>query len=155
MSSDETAAQGEDAYPVELTLGELLRSVQASILFANEAITSAQERHLAYFFTTEHGVTRARTVAVPMPGPDGKAIVRDVPLFALVPHNQMAMDRLRIEMHVAIDRAGCTGSDRLAVRLGAVPRDEPPPLARIEITFKRAEMPEGVARLYNEIVKFI
>jgi hypothetical protein len=110
---------------------------------------------LAHYFPQDPQTGRVgpRTVQIPLPGPHGTPILRDVPLFSLVNHQDVAIEVVTLKIKAAL--AGANGHDgvtELMLDVG-VGDDAARANAEIEIRFRGTSAPEGLARINNIILK--
>jgi|GEM_PF-6885317 len=147
----ETEAEG-------LTLDALLQSIHDSL---SEQVRSSSERALeqllAHYMPIDQqtGLPMPRMVEIPVPGPNGTPIRRDIPLFSLVRHHDIAVESMVVRMKLGLEEGrGPDGKPSLLVRLD---EDEPEKIAsaEIEIRFRGVEAAEGLARINDAIVKHI
>ncbi len=82
----------------------------------------------------------------------------EVPLLALVPHNSIKISKVKVGFRVRFGALTDSGTGRkrnaLSLDLGGLfgmRRD----YAEIEVTFSGTDPPEGVARLNDEIIKYM
>jgi len=151
---DGAGAAGDET----LTLDALLQSVYDSV--ANQVrahAESAMSAMLAHYFPLDPqtGQMVARVVRLPLPGPNGTPIQRDIPLFSLMRQQDVALDQLVLRMKVNLrEIAGEGGAPDLRVSLdpGGAGMEA---RAEIEIRFRCVDGSEGLARINDAIVKQI
>lgn len=139
------------------TLERIFVGVYEGVKRAQVDVQRGALRKFDWFFPENADKKReARTVAIPIPLPDGGTDVRTVPLFSLVPHHDLMIDEVVVKMK--LDLLQLTRSEthpdinEIESSL-ARPGDNPALFADIEIRLKGTEPVEGVARLNDEIVK--
>ena len=118
---------------------------------------SALEHMLANYFPLDPqtGQPTPRTVQVPVSGPNGTPIQRDLPLFTLAPPQEVEIDHLLLKMKLALsEQPGADGKPTLLVSLDPAGGAEAA-MAEIEIRFRGIDATEGLARINGAVVKHI
>ena len=100
-----------------------------------------------------------------LPGPDGKLKEYQIPLITLVPHQNLAIDTVQIEMQVRLSPHTDTKSMRTAntSKIGRIRKfftdhsksGGQSELANIKIKFRGKKPPEGIARIKDQMLKMI
>lgn len=152
---DEPTDDGSDGN--DPTLERLLVAVYEGVKRAQVDVQRGAERKFDWYFPRDDkGECKPRMVRIPLPDANGAEVVRDIPLFALVPHHDLMIDEVIVKMRV--DLLELTRSaqneqvNEIQTRL-AQPSDVPQVLADIEIRLKGTDPVEGVARLNDQIIK--
>ncbi len=144
---------------MELELGQLITLIGKSVSEAQQTIQAhAAENYFSYFQhppDSNNAALEAKITAVLIPRPDGESSVQvDVPLAAMVNHNPVALDSVRLNLHLPIASAGAGG---VIVDLGR-PQDNqevPASAADMELRFQCGAPAEGIARIGTELNKFL
>ena len=100
-----------------------------------------------------------------VPGPDGKLTEYQIPLITLVPHQNLAIDKVQIEMQVRLSPHSDTKSVRKpdTTKIGRIRKfftdhsksGGQSELATIKIKFRGKKPPEGIARIKDQMLKMI
>lgn len=147
------------------SLDELVASVKAAIVRAHGVMN---EQHLGlidrFFEKNDDGELEPRTVGVHLPSqsgsPSGREEVR-VPLMSLLPIPTLKVSELSVEFDCVVegfDRDAGQEDDgnRLQLLMGQPSRfKRTPNTARIKLSFTGGDLPEGVARLNDKILKIL
>ena len=141
-----------------LTLDALLQTVLDGVVGrVRRNAESALDHLLANYFLLDPqtGQPTPRTVQVPVSGPNGTPIQRDLPLYTLVPPQDVEIDHLLLKMKLALsEQPGADGKPSL--RVNFVPAgDAEATMAEIEIRFRGIDSAEGLARINGAVLKHI
>lgn len=139
------------------TLERLLVAIYEGVKRAQVDVQRGAEKKFDWYFPRDgQGNPAPRMVRVPLPDANGLEVIRDIPLFALVPHHDLMIDEVIVKMRVDLleltKAAQNSQVNEIRTRL-AQPSDGPQILADIEIRLKGIDPVEGVARLNDEIIK--
>ena len=144
--------------PSVMPLQGLLETVHASLIDRiRDSSDRGMEHLLARYFPLDPQTGRMtpKTVQVPLPGPNGTPILRDVPLFLLANHHDVAVDSFVIKMKTGLlERTGPDGASQLLVDLDAGNNGHEAS-TEIEIRFRGTGAAHGIARINDTIVKQI
>lgn len=144
--------------PSLIPLQALLATVHASVVDqVRDSGDQALEHLLARYFPLDPqtGHMAPKTVQMPLPGPNGTPVMRDIPLFLLANHHDVAIDSFVIKMKTGLqERTGPDGGSQLLVDLNAG-HDASAATAEIEIHFRGTNAAQGIARINDAIVKQI
>jgi len=131
-----------------MELSELIAAVGVSVQQAQSRVErTAAEEYLGYFRAPgENGAVGGEgalvpwTVEVSLPGEDGQAAPVAVPVVALVNHNPMRLEQVRVRMNIvpALTEGG-------GVEVSAAPAGEEG--NSLELTFRAGEAGEAAARI--------
>ncbi len=136
---------------------DLLQAVYAAVKRAQSEMQQAAEQKIAHYFPLDpqSGKPSPLMVQIPLPGPNGVPVMRDVPLFALVPHHDIMIDsvllRMRLSLLELVQEAG-QASLLTSIETRGV---EPDSLAEIEIRFRGVDAAQGIARINDALIKQI
>ncbi|MCY1013934.1 DUF2589 domain-containing protein [Nannocystis pusilla] len=150
-------------------LDELLATISGGIGDTLRAVEDhALTRYLDFFEAgpTVDGETPLvpKTVSLPVPAADGSYQLRKIPIVALVNHNSLQIDELKLKFRLELDEAASQdGPVKILARLapmrsyaapasragrtGRARRTPADSFAEVEVHFKRGEASEGIARL--------
>lgn len=150
-------AAGKGSRPASfVSLQALLEQVHGAVAAqVRDQNDRTLEHLLAHYFPLDPQTGRMgpRTVQIPLPGPHGTPILRDVPLFSLVNHQDVAIEAVTLKIKAALAGAdGPDGTAELMLDVG-VGDDAARANAEIEIRFRGTSAPEGLARINNIILK--
>ncbi len=141
------------------TLERMLAAVYEAVKRAQVDVQRGASKKLDWYFPKdERGKVSARTVAVPFPREDGGTEIREIPLFALVPHHDLMIEQVNVRMKLNL--LNLTSSDsrpdvpELSSKLPKAGGDSEQ-YAEIEVRLRGIEPIEGIARLNDAIVKRI
>ncbi len=157
-ASNAGAEKGDAASrpPSLISLPALLETVHASVVGQVRAHSdSALEQLLARYFPLDPQTGRMtpKTVQVPLPGPNGTPVMRDVPLFLMANHHDVAIDSFVIRMKTGLrEKTQPDGVSSLMLDLNATGADTQA-TADIEIQFRGTSAAQGIARINDTIVK--
>lgn len=144
--------------PSLISLPALLETVHNSVVGqVRHHGDTALEQLLARYFPLDPQTGRMapKTVQVPLPGPNGTPVMRDVPLFLLASHHDVAIDSFVIRMKTGLrEKAGPDGVSTLMLDLD-IGGGEGQATADIEIQFRGTSAAQGIARINDAIVKQI
>lgn len=157
----------QDLEDLIATLGKALK----------ESLNAVEEQSINTFMdhfetaTDENGkqTVRPKMITMPFPTASGEYVTREVPKVALLHHNSLLIEELRIRFRVSLsqeDGGAASLQAELApgasISVAATPGEEPPPgpshasnFAEVDIFFKRGEPPEGTARAIREFNKAV
>ncbi|OYQ36209.1 hypothetical protein CHU95_05310 [Niveispirillum lacus] len=152
------AKSGPPAEPALISLPALLETVHASVVTqVRQACDSSLEHLLARYFPLDPQTGRMtpKTVQVPLPGPNGTPILREVPLFLLANHHDVAVENFVIRLKTGLhEKTGPDGASLLMLDL-ANAGGEKQATAEVEIQFRGSSSAQGIARINEAIVKQI
>lgn len=142
--------------PSHISLNGLLETVHASVVGqVREQGDRALEHLLARYFPLDPQTGRMmpKTVQMPLPGPNGTPVLRDVPLFLLTNHHDVAIDNFLIRLKTGLlEKPGTDGASQLMLELEAGEGSNHA-IAEIEIQFRGTSAAQGIARINDTIVK--
>ncbi len=154
-------------------LDKLIATLSKSIRDALNAVEEQSIHTLMDHFEVVVGQNGQKTVTpkmitMPFPMADGSFKPRDIPSVALLHHNALQMEELRIKFRVGLSDSSGTESVQVElapsppVRMERAPSADPGSetqdgsnFAEVDIFFKRGEPPEGTARVIREYNKCI
>ena len=152
------------AFPLQALFQSIHRAVVKATRVAQEASLRSIQKD---YFTEVHdedgkptGVLRPKTVTMMLPHQEGsevKKVPYEVPMFALVKHQAMTIDQLdmdfEVELH-GLDQLQSEDDDEDVLSAstsgGAFSRKT---IAKVHMTFKGEEPPEGIMRLNDKVLK--
>lgn len=152
------------AFPLQALFQSIHQAIVKATRVAQEAsLQSIQED----YFTSVHdedgkttGVIRPKTVQMVLPHQEGgetKKVTYEVPVFALVKHQAMTLDQLEmnfeVELHGLDQLQSEDGEESVlsASTSGGVFSRKT--IAKVHMTFKGGEPPEGIMRLNDKVLK--
>ncbi|RGB68795.1 MULTISPECIES: DUF2589 domain-containing protein [Oscillospiraceae] len=142
---------------LETTLADIVRGIQYCVNSASEIVDRQYVAQLDQYF--ENG----RPLVYPVELPDGSRM--ELPLFTLMNHSALALDKMKVSMTVGVDEVNTKSTDvpiannenfkleraSFQVRMGAPAKKNGGQGVRLEMTFKAGEQPEAVARLAEQL----
>jgi len=142
---------------------DFLRSMATAVSDTNKYLQESQQDMGHFEETGADGVLRPKTVKMLLPrahvGP-GESLegVHEVPTATLAHHNHVLMDRLKLDLYCQIDveagdRRG--GAPKIALTFGGHGVLASQHLARVQVSFRSAEPPEGASRVRDQLLKMI
>lgn len=144
------------------SLDTIFDAIYGAVTGAHREMQRGREQQLNWFFPpelSEDGTQlerKARVVSIPLPTPDGGTAMRDIPLFALVPHREITIDELTVRMKVSLGEVVPSGEEARAPSMTAqLASSRGENFADVEIKFKGCDPVEGVARINDALVKRI
>jgi hypothetical protein len=141
-----------------MPLRSLLDLVHGTVVSqVRESTVQALEHLLARYCPMDPQAGRMvpRAVQIPIPGPHGTPILRDIPLFALANHQDVAVDTVVIRLRTGlVEKTETGGAATLMVDLNAG-EGGGNANAEVEIRLRGTPMAEGIARINDTIIKRI
>jgi hypothetical protein len=141
-------------------LDDVFQGIYSSVVEAQNTI----EQHYLGEVTEDYFMADGtpKMIKVQLPGSDGKLKEVNIPAITLVPHYGMAIDEVTVKMKVKIsqsqgtkDRKGNKPSKIRKFIADFSNREGGKELATISVKFKGKEPPEGLARIKDNLIKFI
>ncbi|MDE2428106.1 MAG: DUF2589 domain-containing protein [Burkholderiales bacterium] len=155
---DKPADDGPN-HDVHATLERMLAAVYEAVKRAQVDVQRGASKKLDWFFPRdEQGNVSARTVSVPMPREDGSIEIREIPLFALVPHHDLMIEQVNVRLKLDLLRlTSSSGKPDVPELSSKLPKagGDADQYAEIEVRLRGIEPIEGIARLNDAIVKRI
>ena len=141
-------------------LDDIFQSIYSSVVEAQNTIEQHYLGEITEDYFEEDGTPKM--VVVKLPGQDGKLQEVHIPAITLVPHSGIAIDEVSVEMKVKLS-SGENGKERKGNKQGKLRkiitdfsnREGGKELATISVKFKGREAPEGLARIKDNLIKFI
>ena len=141
-------------------LDDIFQSIYSSVVEAQNTIEQHYLGEITEDYFEEDGTPKM--VVVKLPGQDGKLQEVHIPAITLVPHSGIAIDEVSVEMKVKLS-SGENDKERKGNKQGKLRkiitdfsnREGGKELATISVKFKGREAPEGVARIKDNLIKFI
>ena len=141
-------------------LDEIFQSIYSSVVEAQNTIEQHYLGEITEDYFEEDGTPKM--VVVKLPGQDGKLQEVHIPAITLVPHSGIAIDEVSVEMKVKLS-SGENDKERKGNKQGKLRkiitdfsnREGGKELATISVKFKGREAPEGLARIKDNLIKFI
>lgn len=141
-----------------LSLNAMLEKLHASVVTqVRDNGDRAMEHLLAQYFPLDpqSGRMAPKTVRIPLPGPGGTPILREIPLFSLTNHQDVAIEALVIKLKAAlVGSAEADGASELMLDFSPAEGGSRA-TAEIEIRFRGTPAAETIARINDIIVKRI
>ena len=141
-------------------LDDIFQSIYSSVVEAQNTIEQHYLGEITEDYFEEDGTPKM--VVVKLPGQDGKLQEVPIPAITLVPHSGIAIDEVSVEMKVKLS-SGENDKERKGNKQGKLRkiitdfsnREGGKELATISVKFKGREAPEGLARIKDNLIKFI
>ena len=141
-------------------LDDIFQSIYSSVVEAQNTIEQHYLGEITEDYFEEDGTPKM--VVVKLPGQDGKLQEVHIPAITLVPHSVIAIDEVSVEMKVKLS-SGENDKERKGNKQGKLRkiitdfsnREGGKELATISVKFKGREAPEGLARIKDNLIKFI
>ena len=141
-------------------LDDIFQSIYSSVVEAQNTIEQHYLGEITEDYFEEDGPPKM--VVVKLPGQDGKLQEVHIPAITLVPHSGIAIDEVSVEMKVKLS-SGENDKERKGNKQGKLRkiitdfsnREGGKELATIRVKFKGKEPPEGLARIKDNLIKFI
>ena len=141
-------------------LDDIFQSIYSSVVEAQNTIEKHYLGEITEDYFEEDGTPKM--VVVKLPGQDGKLQEVHIPAITLVPHSGIAIDEVSVEMKVKLS-SGENDKERKGNKQGKLRkiitdfsnREGGKELATISVKFKGREAPEGLARIKDNLIKFI
>ena len=141
-------------------LDDIFQSIYSSVVEAQNTIEQHYLGEITEDYFEEDGTPKM--VVVKLPGQDGKLQEVHIPASTLVPHSGIAIDEVSVEMKVKLS-SGENDKERKGNKQGKLRkiitdfsnREGGKELATISVKFKGREAPEGLARIKDNLIKFI
>ena len=141
-------------------LDEIFKGIYSSVVEAQNAI----EQHYLGEVTEDYFEADGspKMVLVQLPGKDGQLREVHIPAITLVPHYGLAIDRVSVTMQVKLssgeddkEAKGRKGGKIRRIISDFSNREGGKELATISIKFRGKDPPEGLARIKDNLIKFI
>ena len=141
-------------------LDDIFQSIYSSVVEAQNTIEQHYLGEITEDYFEEDGTPKM--VVVKLPSQDGKLQEVHIPAITLVPHSGIAIDEVSVEMKVKLS-SGEDEKERKGNKQGKLRkiitdfsnRDVGKELATISVKFKGKDPPEGLARIKDNLIKFI
>ena len=141
-------------------LDDIFQSIYSSVVEAQNTIEQHYLGEITEDYFEEDGTPKM--VVVKLPSQDGKLQEVHIPAITLVPHSGIAIDEVSVEMKVKLS-SGEDEKERKGNKQGKLRkiitdfsnREGGKELATISVKFKGREAPEGLARIKDNLIKFI
>ena len=141
-------------------LDDIFQSIYSSVVEAQNTIESHYLGEIVEDYFEKDG--SPKMIRVKMPGKEGKLQEIHVPAISLVPHQGILIDEVEVEMKVKLsgseeekDSKGQKQGKLKKIITDFSNRDGGKELATISVKFKGKEPPEGLARIKDNLIKFI
>ena len=152
------------SFPLQALFQAIHRAVVQATRVAQEASLRSLQRD---YFTELHGEDgqptgklKPKTLAMMLPHQEGEEIkptVFEVPLLALVKHQAMTIDTLEMEFEVELHGLDQLqpqeGEDAVLAASTAGGAFSRKTMAKVQMTFRGEDPPEGVMRLNDKVLK--
>ena len=141
-------------------LDDIFQSIYSSVVEAQHTIESHYLGEIVEDYFEKDG--SPKMIRVKMPGKEGKLQEIHVPAISLVPHQGILIDEVEVEMKVKLsgseeekDSKGQKQGKLKKIITDFSNRDGGKELATIRVKFKGSDPPEGLARIKDNLIKFI
>ena len=150
---------------MEQNLDEVIKAISIAIKEAQGAIDVYSLQQFTGLFKKAYGEEnenkyyRPVTITLPVPKSDGSYEGREIPLAALLPQHSLKLDEVKVKMSVVARWS--EEEKKTKVEIGPLKQQAEenlkcqPGQHEIEMTFKRAESSEGIARVSQSLIKTI
>jgi hypothetical protein len=141
-------------------LDEIFQGIYSSVVEAQNAI----EQHYLGEITEDYFESDGtpKMIVVKLPGKDGQLKDVHIPAITLVPHYGLAISEVSVKMKVKLssseddkERKGHKGGRIRKIITDFSNREGGKELATISVKFKGKDPPEGLARIKDNLIKFI
>ncbi len=141
-------------------LDEVFQGIYSSVVEAQNTIEQHYLGEITEDYFLEDGTPKM--ILVKLPAGDGKLKEVQIPAITLVPHYGLAIDEVSVEMKVKLssgdDDKEIKGNKQGRLRKIITDfsnREGGKELATISVKFKGKDPPEGLARIKDNLIKFI
>ena len=141
-------------------LDDIFQSIYSSVVEAQNTIESHYLGEIVDDYFEKDGTPKV--IIVKLPGQDGKLKDVHIPAISLVPHQGILIDEVEVEMKVKLsgseeekDSKGQKQGKLKKIITDFSNREGGKELATIRVKFKGKEPPEGLARIKDNLIKFI
>jgi len=141
-------------------LDEIFQGIYSSVVEAQNAI----EQHYLGEITDDYFEADGtpKMILVKLPAKDGQLKEVHIPAITLVPHYGLAIDRVSVKMKVKLSsgeddkpKKGTKGGRIRKIITDFSNREGGKELATIFVRFRGKDPPEGLARIKDNLIKFI
>tara|TARA_R110000737_G_scaffold321933_1_gene334120 strand:- start:843 stop:1277 length:435 start_codon:yes stop_codon:yes gene_type:complete len=141
-------------------LDDILQSIYSSVVEAQNTIEQHYLGEITEDYFEPDGTPKM--IICKLPGADGQLKEVHIPAITLVPHSGIAIDEVSVEMKVKLS-TGDDEKERKGNKQGKLRRiitdfsnrEGGKELATIKVRFKGKEPPEGLARIKDNLIKYI
>ena len=141
-------------------LDDVFQSIYSSVVEAQNTIESHYLGEVVEDYFEKDGTPKV--ILVKLPGADGKLKDVNIQAISLVPHQGILIDEVEVEMKVKLS-SGENDKKSKGQKQGQLRkiitdfsnREGGKELATIRVKFKGKEPPEGLARIKDNLIKFI
>jgi len=141
-------------------LDDIFQSIYSSVVEAQNTIESHYLGEIVEDYFEKDGTPKI--ILVKLPAADGKLKNVSIPAISLVPHQGILIDEVEVEMKVKLsaseEEKNSKGQKQGKLRKIVTDfsnREGGKELATIRVKFKGADPPEGLARIKDNLIKFI
>ena len=141
-------------------LDEVLQGIYSSVVEAQNTIESHYLGEVVEDYFEKDGTPKM--IVVKLPGQNGELKNVHIPAITLVPHQGILIDEVEVEMKVKLsdseEKKESKGQKRGMLRKIITDfsnREGGKELATIRVKFKGNQQPEGLARIKDNLIKFI
>ena len=141
-------------------LDEVLQGIYSSVVEAQNTIESHYLGEVVEDYFEKDGTPKM--VVVKLPGQNGKLQEVHIPAITLVPHQGILIDEVEVKMKVKLsnseekkDSKGQKQGTLRKIITDFSNREGGKELATIRVKFKGNQQPEGLARIKDNLIKFI
>jgi hypothetical protein len=142
-------------------LDDIFKGIYSSVVEAQNTI----EQHYLGEVTEDYFESDGtpKMIVVKLPGKNGELTDVHIPAITLVPHNGLAIDEVSVKMKLKLSTAPDDKETKGVGKCSKVRkiisdfsnREGGKELATITVKFKGKEPPEGLARIKDNLIKFI
>lgn len=147
---------------MEMEMSRLITALGLAVSQSQREIEQQTIRNFMEYFTAADSQASTSGAAAPLapqsllfclPAAQGETQMIEVPVAALALHGGIGLERVKINLKVTphFGDGGQVVTDLTALENGGSAEEG----SHMELVFQRSEPPEGIARLYTELCKFI
>lgn len=141
-------------------LDDVIQGIYSSVVEAQNTIEQHYLGEITEDYFTEDGTPKM--IKVKLPSSDGQLKEVLIPAITLVPHYGLAIDEVSVQMKVKLSNSD-EEKEKKGNKQGKIRkiitdfsnREGGKELATISVKFKGKEPPEGLARIKDNLIKFI
>lgn len=141
-------------------LDDVIQGIYSSVVEAQNTIEQHYLGEITEDYFTEDGTPKM--IKVKLPSSDGQLKQVLIPAITLVPHYGLAIDEVSVQMKVKLSNSD-EEKEKKGNKQGKIRkiitdfsnREGGKELATISVKFKGKEPPEGLARIKDNLIKFI
>jgi len=139
--------------PALKTFDHLIQCLYNSVVYAQRYVETEHLKRVIGTYFDDHG--RPVTKKIILPTAEGDQEV-EIPIMTLAGHNHLKIDNLEMEFEVDLGQFENSDNHQKRRMIAMIGRKDPKnTLAKVKLTIKNGDTPEGIARINDKIVKTI